>query len=174
MLYISCSDNNPSAPALGQGDQITNTLDKKPAPNLIGTMDLTFDLTAVVPDDPVWIGTITFDGYGTYGIRFFHTGGEVRGQANHFEEIFEIYDQTDPTIVYLSGPDAGVVALANKPPEDTKFMANGEVEFATGDFEGWMGRKTHMSGVVTWQVLNTPNGVVEVPSTVPDGTFRIN
>jgi len=28
-LYISCSDNNPSAPTLNQGDQVTTSLDKK-------------------------------------------------------------------------------------------------------------------------------------------------
>lgn len=172
MLYNSCSDNNPSAPALSQSDQATNTIDKKPAATLIGEMDLNFDLTAVPPDDPVWVGTITFEGYSTYGIRFFHLLSSVGviGQVNHFEEYFEIYDLGSPTTVYLGGYDEGVVPLANKPPEDTKFMANGQVEVATGDFIDWMGRETHMSGVVTWQEV-APG--VYAPDTAP-GTFRIN
>ena len=175
MLYNSCSDNNPSSPNLNQNNQVTSTLDKKPAANLVGDMDLNFDLTAVSPDDPVWVGTITFEGYGTYGIRFFHllSSVGVLGQVNHFEEYFEIYDLGDPTIVYLGGHDEGVVPLANKPPADTKFMANGQVEVATGIFEDWMGRNTHMSGVVKWQILETPDGPVAAPYSAP-GTFRIN
>ena len=175
IFYISCSDNNPSAPELNQTDQVSNTLAKKPAPTLIGEMELFFDLTAVPPDDPVWVGTITFEDYGTYGMRFYHLLSSVGviGQVNQFEEIFEIYDLGDESIVYLSGPDEGVVPLANKPPSDTKFMANGKVEFATGIFEDWIGRNTHMSGVVIWQILNTPDGQVAAPYSAP-GTFRIN
>jgi len=173
-LYIGCSDNNPSAPGLNQNDQVTTTLDKKPAPNLIGTMDLIF--AAGTQGDVAWDGTIDFEGNPTtYGIRFHHLESSVGviGQVNHFEEYFEIYDLGNPTIVYLGGPDEGVVSLANKPPEDTKFMANGEVDLANAPFEKWLGRNTHMSGVVTWQILNTPDGEVVVPATAP-GTFRIN
>ena len=162
-LYIGCSDNNPSAPQLNQSDQVTKTLDKKPAPNLIGVMDLTFVYNPAV-SDVAWEGTIDFEGYPTYGIRFHHTGGEIKGQSNHFEESFEIFDGSG---VLLAGPDAGVEPIANKPPAPVKYMSNGVVEVANAPFEMWLGRNTHMSGIVIF------DQVTGVPLTAP-GTFRIN
>lgn len=149
MLYTSCSDNNPSAPEFNPKDQVTKTLDKKPAPNLIGTTDANF--VAGTQGDVAWDGTIEFDGDGIYGIRFHHTGGAgVLGQVNHGEEYFEIYDLGNPTVIYLAGPDEGVVPLANKPPEPVKFILNGEVEVANTPFDMWSDRNIHMRGVVEW------------------------
>ncbi len=167
VFYFGCSDN-PSAPGLIQTDQVT-TLDKKPAPHLTGAMDLTFVLVPqpAPNQDVVWDGIIDFEGGGTYGIRFHHTGGELRGKSNHFEEYFEIYDLGDPTIVYLAGSDAGVVSLAN-----SKYRANGEVEVAIAPFEMWLGRNMHMNGIINWQDL-LGDGTVIVPETAP-GTFRLN
>ena len=166
MFYFSCSDNSPSAPGLNQSDRITKTLDKKPAPNLMGTTDANF--VAGTQGDVVWDGTIEFDGYGTYGIRFHHTGGAgVIGQANHGEEYYEIYDLVNPTFIYLAGPDEGVVPLANKPPDPVKFILNGEVEVANTPFEMWLDRNVHMRGVVEWdQVTGRPLKAL--------GIFRIN
>ena len=50
---------------------------------------------------------------------------------------------------------------------------NGEVDVANGPFVEWMGRKVHMSGEITWQVLETPDGPVVAPATAP-GILRIN
>lgn len=152
MLYDSCSDNNPSAPGPNQSNQMSNTLVKKSDPNLIGSTDANF--VAGTQGDVAWDGTIEFDVYGTYGIRFHHTGGAgVLGQVNHGEEYFEIYDLGNPTFVYLSGPDEGVVPLANKPPEPVKFILNGKVEVANGPFEMWLDRNVHMRGIVEWDPL---------------------
>ena len=42
---------------------------KKPSSSLRGTMALTFDLSAVWPDDPVWVGTVDIEGYGVYDMH---------------------------------------------------------------------------------------------------------
>jgi hypothetical protein len=173
-LIFTCSVDNPTAPQISQSDQVPALLAKKPAPNLIGEMDLYFELLAVPPDDPVWVGTITFEEYGTFGMRFFHLSPfRDYSQASPFEEYFEIYD--DDEIVVLAGPDVGVTTLANKPPEDTKYRMNGEIEVAEPPFEEeWLGRKVHMSGVITWEFVTLDDGTVTLaPATAP-GTFRIN
>jgi hypothetical protein len=153
-LYIGCSDSNPSAPALSQDDQVTNTLDKKPAANLIGEMDL-------IMTSHGWDGPITFEDGSTYGIRFIHLGDKMTpGQvAYHFWERWEIYDPGDPTTVLMTGPDEGV-SPGPKWPDPTKYVMNGYVEEAYGIFTEWLGRNVHMSGVMT-------------PLTAP-GTFRAN
>jgi hypothetical protein len=50
---------------------------------------------------------------------------------------------------------------------------NGEIDVANAPFAEWLGRNVHMSGVITWQVLDTPDGPIVAPETAP-GTFRIN
>ncbi len=98
-------------------------------------MDLHFTFGAW-PEEPVWVGTVTFEGYGAYGMRFFHLS-EFRdySQASPFEEWFEIYDLNTEAIL-LAGPDVGVTTLANKPPEPCKYRMNGEIEIAEAPFEG--------------------------------------
>ena len=176
MIFLSCQEESAFTPELSQGEQIITSL-TKPLPNLIGTMALDFTF-GDWPEEPVWVGTVTFDGYGefdgVYGIRFFHLSPfKEYSQASPFEEYFEIYDLLDEDVVYLGGPDVGVTTLANKLPEPTKYRMNGEIDFVTGKFEAWMARNVHMSGIITWQILDTPDGPVIAPETAP-GIFRIN
>jgi hypothetical protein len=35
LLYFGCSEKNPSAPELSQGDQVTNSLAKKPLTGIV-------------------------------------------------------------------------------------------------------------------------------------------
>jgi len=176
MIFFSCQEESAFSPELSQGEQIITSL-AKPLPNLIGTMALDFTF-GTWPEEPVWVGTVTFDGYGEfdgiYGIRFYHLSPfKEYSQASPFEEYFEIYDLADEDVVYLGGPDVGVTTLANKPPEPTKYRMNGEIDEANEPFEMWYGRNVHMSGVITWQVLETPDGPVIAPKTA-SGIFRIN
>jgi hypothetical protein len=163
MIFFGCEETNSTAPELSQGDQTTTTLAKKPAAKLVGTMDLDFMFT-----NPIWVGTVDLEGYGVYGIRFNNLGGKDVGNTSHFIEYFEIYDLLPPNTVYLGASDFGVVSLAN-----SKYRMNGEIEVATEPFEMWLGRHVHMSGVITWQTLETPDGPVTVPKTAP-GILRIN
>ncbi len=177
IIFLGCSEDNLLTSGSDQSDQVATRLKsaKKPSANLTGTMDLYFDLLAEVPDDPVWVGTITIEGYGTYNMRFYHLSPfRDYSQASPFEEYFEIYDLSDETVV-LGGPDVGVTVLANKPPDPTKYVMNGEIDVAADPFEEWLGRNVHMSGVITWQFITLPDGTVigPVPETAP-GTFRIN
>lgn len=193
LLIFACSVDNPTTPEISQAPEISQDSEisqsykvttqgaKKPAANLIGEMDLYFDLSAIWPEEPVWVGTITFKGYGTFDMRFFHLS-EFKGysQASPFKERFEIYaeggdpdDYTDD-VIYLAGPDVGVTTLANKPPEDTKYRMNGKIDVATEPFEEWFGRHVHMSGTITWQFVTLPDEtVILAPETAP-GTFRLN
>lgn len=169
MLFTGCQQENAFSPQAIQNDQMPAdlTLAKKPAANLRGTMDLFF-----YPDNPVWRGTITFEEYGVYGMRFFHLSPfKEYSQASPFEEYFEIYDLTNTSYVYLGGPDAGVTTLANKPPDPCKYRMNGEIAETKPPFEEWLGRHVHMSGEITWQFL--PGVEEPVPATAP-GIFRIN
>jgi hypothetical protein len=176
IIFFGCSEDSSLTPVSDQSDLAATRLKgTKPSANLIGEMDLYADLAAVWPDDPVWVGTVTFDGYGTYGMRFYHLSPfKEYSQASPFEEYFEIYDLSDETVV-LGGPDVGVTVLANKPPDPTKYVMNGEIDAAAAPFEEWLGRNVHMSGVITWQFITLPDGTVigPVPATAP-GTFRIN
>ena len=132
MVFFGCQEESALAPELDQINQVTNSL-AKPLPNLIGTMDLTFNFV-----NPVWVGTITFEGIGTYDMRFFSlTLPRDYSQASPFKEIFEIYDGD---IIYLRGQVAGVTTLANNPPDEpSKYRMNGKIDEATGPFEDWPG-----------------------------------
>ena len=156
-LYIGCSDNNPSAPALSQDDQVTNTLDKKPAAKLIGVMDLTYVGSGGVS----WEGTIDFEGYPQYQIYFHGSAeSEERGKSYHFVESFEIMDGS---VLLLAVSDEGIEP-GNLKSETPMYMSNGVVTEAIPPFAEWLGRKTHMRGIVT---LDTN------PWTAP-GSLRIN
>jgi hypothetical protein len=104
---------------------------------------------------------------GIYGLTFISPEPPmVRGQSSHFEEEFIIYElDTDWNIqenVYLRGWNEGVVSNVNN-----KFRANGEITEAYGSFAVWLGRKVHISGIVT----NLPDG--SMPESA-SGIFRIN
>ena len=180
IIFFGCSHDNSLTVGPDLGDQATAPLAKKPSPNLRGTMDLYYDVTAAWPEEPVWVGTIDIEGHGTYSMRFFHlTLFKEYSQASPFEERFEIYeeggdpDNYEDDVIYLAGPDVGVTTLANKPPDPCKYRMNGEIDVATGPFEMWMGRKVHMSGIITWKNLGTSEEPVYAPDTAP-GTLRIN
>lgn len=175
ILYIDCSNNNPSAPKLNQSDQVTNTFAKKPASHLTSIMNLSFVLpwNRLYPE-LTWEGTITIDG-NNYYMKFDHLSGPPRdySQASPFEEYFYIIDGNSNIV--LAGPDAGVTVLANKLPDPTKYVMNGRIEIANDPFADWLGRPVHMSGVINWQFV-IPPGETEpglFPETAP-GTFRIN
>ena len=172
ILFIGCSNENFLVPTLDEGTETLKST--KPAATLNGIMDLNFDLFAVWPDDPVWVGTVTFEEYGEYGMRFYHLSPfRDYSQASPFEEWWEIYTLDDETVV-LAGPDKGLTTLANKPPEPCKYRMNGEIEVAEEPFEGWLGRNVHMQGTITWQVLTLPDGSTAVAPELAPGTFRAN
>ena len=173
IVFFGCSKDDFLAPELDQSHQVTGALKyaQKPTSNLKGSMELNFSF-----DHPpiFWKGTIDFGDGTLYGIKFIsYVAPRDYSQASPFEEYFEIYDLIDPTIVYLGGPDAGVNTLANKPPEPNKFRMNGEIEVATEPFAMWLGRHVHMSGILTWQDLGTPDDPVIVPETAT-GIVRLN
>jgi hypothetical protein len=158
LLYLGCSENSPIISELSQSGQVTNTLAKRPSPNLTGT---TFaDFTGIPPY--FWVGTIIIDGV-EYGMRYKNLSGPPRtySGASPFEEEYEIWDELFETL-YLKGTHAGVVSFAN-----SRFVANGRVEEAYGPFEMWLGRNSHNSGIITWEIV----GVLPDFAT---GTFRIN
>ncbi len=160
LIFFGCSENNPSAPELSQGDQVTNSLAKPP---LTGIVYL--DFTTNNPPY-FWVGTVTF-GTETYDLRYKSVGNPPPPppRAFVFDERFEIYEDGflgNPNYLVLEGPDAGVVPCGNN-----KFVANGKVEFANEDFEMWLGRNVHIEGIITWII----------PCVLPEGatgTFRIN
>ena len=165
LIFFGCSEKNPSAPELSQSDQVTNTLAK---PHLTGTAVTLFTFT------PPWFwnGTVDFGNGVEYGLKFFsYDPPRTFSQASPYYEDFYIFDLVDGTI-YLKGWNAGVVTLANNPPEPCNFLANGKVEEAYGDFAEWEGRSVHIRGLVYWAL--DENGV---PTGLPEraeGTFRIN
>ena len=166
LIFFGCSENNSTAPELSQNDLVTNTMAKKPTPNLIGTQVANFTFTPPT----FWNGTIDFGGV-LYGITYIsHSPPRTYSQASPFEEDFVIYeldtDWTIPENVYMKGWDAGVVTFANKKPEPSKVVANGKIEEAFGPFEMWQGRNVHMSGVVIWTTDGLPKEALV--------TFRIN
>ena len=177
LLYFSCSEKNPSAPEFSQSDQVTNTLAKKPAPNLIGTTNTPFNFPPLPdPDGSVlpifWKGTIDF-GEDTYGIYFLsYDAPRGYSQASPFYEDFVIHKDGDEETVYLKGWNAGVVTYANNPPEPCNFHANGKITEAYEEFEDWGDRNVHLRGTVYWNPIPIP-GVGLIPDHA-EGTFRIN
>jgi hypothetical protein len=180
LLYFGCSQDIPSAPGLNQSDQVTNTLAKKPAPNLMGTTNAPFNFPPLLDPDgsglPIfWKGTIVF-GDDTYGL-YFISHGEPRdySQASPFYEDFVIHEFGNVGNVYLRGWNAGVVTYANNVPDPVKFLANGKITYASETCEKlkeWNGRSVHLRGNVYWNPIPIP-GVGLVPE-YAEGIFRIN
>jgi hypothetical protein len=161
-IYFSCSDNIPSAPQLNQSDQVTNTLDKKPAANLIGIVATTLVYDPSSGSDVSWIGTIDFEGHPIYQI-IFHAGEgtEFRGKSFHYVESWEIFNSSG--VLLLAGSDEGIEPPLNINKEAQKFMSNGVVEVANVPFEMWLGRNAHQDGVVTSDETGTyANGILRI------------
>lgn len=139
--FWSCSENNPSAPEITQIDQISSTLAKKPGPNLIGEMNLTFTL-ANFPQ--VWDGTVDFGEGVVVGIRFQSLSMIEHGQTSHFEENFQIYNLDNPEYVYMGGSDAGSLSMANLHGG----CLHGVVEEVNAPYEDWLGRRFHVKATL--------------------------
>jgi len=167
LIFFGCQEESALSPELSQSDQDENAL-TKPAPNLIGTTYTPFsDETPPI----FWRGTVIFRGveYGLYFIS--HGPPRDFSQASPFEEDFVIHELYDEGNIYMKGWNAGVVTYANRFPDPVKFRANGKVEEAYGDFDGWQGRSVHIRGLVYWEFdENGPTGNPEHA----EGTFRIN
>lgn len=164
---------------------------------LIGTMDLEYNLGCPGPqaEIPDWVGTITIDGE-EYGMLFFAIGSGKAfddawvGKIHFFEEIWAIYDldDVDFPVIPNGDPNAWEYWLPSNNPvelvlwgydkgqtniQTSKYHMNGFVEEAFGDFSMWEGRSVHMSGVIEWQNLGTPEDPIMAPHYAP-GEFRIN
>jgi hypothetical protein len=168
LIFFGCSEKNPSAPELSQGDQVTNYLAKKP---LTGHQVVPFTLTPPT----FWNGTVDFGEEGIYGLTFVsYEPPRAYSQASPFYEDFYIYEEgsdwTNPANVYLKGWNAGVVTYANNPPDPCNFLANGKIEEAYGPLEEWLGRNVHIRGTVYWII----DPVVGMIPEYAEGTFRIN
>jgi len=133
-------------------DVLTSSLLKsavKPDAKLTGefNIELVYD-PETPPANLTWDGTISFEGYGEYGYRFFSLGGRYPGQSFHFNEIYEFYDLNNTDDVLLSGHDKGVMAPSLRIPEPVMFRILGDIEYVKegGPFEMWLGRHVNVKG----------------------------
>ncbi len=169
MLFSGCSEDNTLTPGSEQNGSVESSLKgtKKPLPTLIGELNCDFTFTPPT----FWNGTIDFGAYGLYSITFIsYDAPRDYSQASPFKEDIIIYelgtDWTNPANVYMRETHSGVMTLANKVPDPTKFVANGKIEEAYGPLEMWQGCNVHISGEVTWIDVGIPEGGT--------GTIRIN
>ena len=149
-LFIGCeNDAAPSESIIASVDDYDLA---KPLPRLVG--DAQTKITFTPPT--FWNGTVDFGDHGMYGLTFFSFGPPIIfGQSSHFEEEFIIYKLNsdwvnNPDDIYIKGWNKGIVALANKVPEETNVNANGKIVDASGPFEGWQNRPVHLKGIVVW------------------------
>jgi hypothetical protein len=172
IVFFGCSEDNllvPEDPAKpDQIDQANSSLKsaKKPAAFLIGEVETMF-----TPTPPtVWNGTVDFGDYGTYALTFISLG-PLRdfSQALLFEEDFVIYqlgtDWQDPANVVMRGWNDGVLTLANKAPDPTKFHANGKITSASEPLDLWDGCNFHIKGLVYWTDFGPPertSGIIRI------------
>jgi len=164
-LYIGCSDNNPSAPQLNQSDQVTNTLDKKPAPTLNCTTEYFFQVGSGIVDAElgllVWQGPINGDISGI--IQWWaNTESRYTGQASHYVDRFVILNDAGEFL--LAGDEAGTTTARHG--KNSNWRTNGIVTDAGEGYEEWIGRKTHDEGHFTWAAPGLPEHGY--------GTFRVN
>jgi hypothetical protein len=167
LFYFGCSDN-PSAPGLNQTDQVTATLDKKPAPTLNCTTEYSFVGTLGITDGQgrllAWEGPISGDINGV--IKWWMDGTTMvyTGQASHYVDRFEIWNATE-TVLLLAGDEAGTTTA--RLGKNSNWRTNGIVTDAAAAYENWIGRKNHAEGHFTWTIVGV----------LPEhgyGTFRIN
>jgi len=103
---------------------------------------------------------------GTYNLAYQILDQTMKEFANadQLTETFYIYEggaTPDEGTILMSGTNSGVLIGG------TKFITNGKVEYAIGDFDGWAGRNVHVKGyVVEFAEAGYP---LELTS-----TFRIN
>ena len=164
MFYFGCSDNNPSTPALNQSDQVTNTLDKKPAPTLNCTTVYSYmGNLGIVEDGRLlgWEGEIHGDIEGV--IQWWMASMVFTGQASHYTDRFVIWNASK-TVKLLVGDEAGTTTARHG--KNSNWRTNGIVIEAYGDFEDWNGRMNHAEGHFTWTASGDPDH--------GEGTFRIN
>jgi hypothetical protein len=170
VVFLGCTEENLMVPLDSpQPDQVVSPLKsaKKPAAKLIGQVQTDFTFTPPT----FWNGTVDFGDYGTFGITFISLGAlRDYSQARPFEEDFVIYQLGSnwdiPEDVVMKGWNAGVVTLANKAPDPTKFHANGKIEEAFESLEMWDGCNFHIKGLVYWTEFGFPER--------SEGTIRIN
>lgn len=167
MLYFGCADNNSLTPALSQDDQVTNSLDKKPAPKLNCTTDYDFVAGLGIYDNQgrllVWQGTTSGDINGI--IKWWTDMATMwyTGQASHYEDRFEIWN-AEETMLLLAGDEAGSTTARHG--NNSNWRTNGTVTEGYGEYEDWLGCNTHAEGHFTWAAPGVPDH--------GDGTFRIN
>jgi len=120
----------------------------------------------------VWEGTISFpeEEYTIVFINLATARENPSGVASPFDEIWAIYElggvvteadgcpSTDHAAIW--GYDSGVSNLRN-----FTYRMNGHVDTATGEFEGWEGRRVHMSGTFSFD---------DAPLLHAPGTLRLN
>ncbi|MEJ2195641.1 MAG: hypothetical protein P8X73_12395 [Ignavibacteriaceae bacterium] len=167
LLYFGCSDN-PSAPVLDQSDQVTNTLDKKPAPTLNCTTEYFFVGTLGIMDGQgrllAWEGPISGDINGVIQ-WWMDIGTKVNtGQASHYVDRFVILNN-EKTVLLLAGDEAGTTTA--RQGKNSNWRTNGIVTDAAVAYEDWIGRENHAEGHFTWTIVGV----------LPEhgyGTFRIN
>jgi hypothetical protein len=141
---------------------------EKPAPTLTGTTEYDFvgHLGQFDAEGRLlaWQGTITGDIEGV--IRWWMVVPSKRGgQASHFVERFEIWEDDDFDNLLLAVDEEGTTTVCHG--KNTVWRANGTVIEANGEFQDWVGRRTHNSGDATWLIP----GVLPLDG---EGTFRVN
>ncbi len=91
----------------------------------------------------------------------------ITGQVTHFQERWEIWDETD-SFILLAGYNAGTTT--NRPGKTGVWRSNGVVTYVdpyTPALAKWYGRHMHESGEFFWLF---PGG----PPSHGDGKFRVN
>ena len=165
LVFLGCQSDSSLATAPENAHQETSL--EKPAPNLVGSMDMNFTFTPPT----FWNGTIDFGADGKYSLTFISYGPpRDYSNASPFKEDFIVYelntDWTDQENVYLKGWNKGVTVYAQEPLDPAKFVANGKVTEAYGPLKGWLGRNLHISGNIFWAQEGLPESAI--------ATMRIN
>ena len=168
IFMLGCSENSPLLPGDEPVQQeSTKKSDKKPMAKLVGYTEETL---VFINGAPYSIGTIRFDGMGTYGLvyQILELSGKGKSSVGFLTERFYIYEENiDPGAAgfdiqeildmdyLMTGINSGVS------PNGKMFVTNGSVSEAYGEFAGWAGRNVHVKGEIVGPVSFT-------------STFRIN
>jgi len=156
--FFGCQENGTVPPY-----QVPASLDK-PAPTLTGDIVTVFDITK---GPEFWQGTITFSG-ATYGLTFVsHDPPRDFSAASLFTEELIFYELGNRDNVYFHGWHDGAFVTKIVDEMPLNFVANGVVDYGSGPFEGWEGRRYYCEGLVTWDLsMGLPAGST--------GTVRLN